>query len=422
MYFIKKKIRQNSIKFFKYIINKQPDFSIFVYLISKLYPFNRFSAVYKLKYFSTHTNYKKLINAKIGRNYDFKDIKTSKLNYVDKQLNGLGYLEIQDCNIIAGAEFIFCKSVAFKQNYTLGSPINNFRLANFNGSIDNNEFYMLSKKIKIASKKLNKVIYLSGTYDENWYHWLIEILPKLFIIKEKIKKFDDYDIVISENIYHSSTHMQSLKLFASKNNIISINPKYFYRTKHVIFVESPSISNRARKKIFTHDMLDGNFYQQIFKVFRQYIKNKLLINNNKHDNERVYLFRNQNKRKFNQHAVIELLKKFNFKIVDLMKLKFDEQVLLFHNSKIIIGVTGAAWTNLIFCQKNTKGLLFCPNSVKGSTTFTNLASLSGMSLYQQNLKIPEDNWQSYMKSDKEALVDIKLLEQNLKKIISSNDY
>ncbi len=417
MYFIKKRIRRNSIKFFKYIINEQPYFSSIVYLISKIYPFNQFVDVYKLDYFSNHANYKSLNVEKHNRNYDFNDINTSALNYVDKELNDIGFVEMQNCNIIAGAEFIFKNSTAFRQNYTLGTSIDNFKLANFKGSIDNNQSYILSKKKKFASKKLDKVIYLSGTYDENWYHWLIEILSKLFIIREQIKKFDDYDIIISEDISKSPTHLESLKILAFQSNLIFIDPKYIYKANRVVYVESPAISNRARKKIFTHNIYDGNFYEQILRKYKLSLEEKLIENHEQTYNERIYLYRNQNKRKFNQESVIKLLKKFNFKIVDLMELTFKEQVLLFHHSKILVGVTGAAWTNVIFCQKNAKGLLFCPETVRASTTFTNLASLSGMALYQQNLDIPEDNWQSYMKSEKEAHVDIHLLEQNLNKII-----
>ena len=414
--YFKKKIRIKIINFFKFIINEFPNYSTLLYNISRFFPFNKVIKVYKFEYFSNLPGYKIIVNAKQTENYSFIDIDTDTHHSVEKNLKGIGYVEVYHCSVIAGSEFLFKNSIAYIQNYSFKSHINNFKIANFKGSIDNNEHCILTRKINVAKKQLNKVIYLSGTYDQNWYHWLIEILPKLFLIKEKIKKYEDYEVVISENIFNSSTHLESLKLFTSINKIITIDPRYLYEAKQVVFIESASISNRARKRMFNHSLMDGNFHSSIVKSYKRYIEKKL-IKQKSSNPERIYLYRNQNKRKFNQKEIIGTLKKYDFEVIDLLKLSFKEQVQLFYDSKIIVGVTGAAWTNITFCQRSAIGLLFCPSSVKWSSAFANLASLSDMKLYQQDLKIPEDHWQAYMKSNKEASVDIKQLENNLKKIM-----
>ena len=71
-------------------------------------------------------------------------------------------------------------------------------------------------------------------------------------------------------------------------------------------------------------------------------------------------------------------RKYGFVFVDTGSLSVVEQVLLFSHAEIIAGSSGAAFTNLMFCKRGTKAIIFMP--VKSPLScFSSLASAVGVS-------------------------------------------
>ena len=58
----------------------------------------------------------------------------------------------------------------------------------------------------------------------------------------------------------------------------------------------------------------------------------------------------------------------------------SEQIKIFNSAEIIIGTTGAAWSNLIFCKQNTKAIIFSPIFFNSFNAFSNLAQIFNIDL------------------------------------------
>ena len=57
---------------------------------------------------------------------------------------------------------------------------------------------------------------------------------------------------------------------------------------------------------------------------------------------------------YNNEEIIKKLKKKGFAIYKLSTLSILDQISLFNSSKLILGLHGAGFANIIFCKKNTK--------------------------------------------------------------------
>ena len=55
--------------------------------------------------------------------------------------------------------------------------------------------------------------------------------------------------------------------------------------------------------------------------------------------------------------------------------------MLFLNAKIIIGPTGASWTNIIFSKKGTKALMWMNMNWGNFPVFSTFAAIMGVDLY-----------------------------------------
>jgi hypothetical protein len=69
--------------------------------------------------------------------------------------------------------------------------------------------------------------------------------------------------------------------------------------------------------------------------------------------ERVYISRKARRRLTNEAEVIDVLKEFNFDIIEDVPKTVAEQIALYKNAKVIIGPHGASYTNIINCDPGT---------------------------------------------------------------------
>ncbi|MFD0933340.1 glycosyltransferase family 61 protein [Psychroflexus salinarum] len=353
-------------------------------------------------------------------NYGFYDHVTDNQEVSFKKLNNIGYAIIRNATVVLGSEFVFKDHIAYKQDYDFSYQIKDVNYANFRGSITNNNTHLFTKKSEPKNLHLQRAIFLSGSYDYNWYHWLIEILPKLEVLKFNDFDFSKTKILISEKNYNSANHLDALRFHTTRDKLVVLNPKTSYKIDEVIHIDSPSINLPNKKfdnKLF--ELGSGNFQSEILKSYRNRFFSELEINSkNTILKKRVYLSRSQKNRKYNQKQIIKLVENFNFEIVDPSELTLKEQIQLFFNAEIIIGPAGAAWANLIFCKPDTIGMIFRPHNNGENSSFPNLAKVSGVKLYELKYINPEKDWISYMLSDKEAYIDVNLLDKAIRNFIS----
>ncbi|EKU54480.1 PF04577 domain protein [Acinetobacter sp. WC-323] len=59
---------------------------------------------------------------------------------------------------------------------------------------------------------------------------------------------------------------------------------------------------------------------------------------------------------------------------------FNEQVAIFNNAEFIVGPSGAAWSNIIFCSSGCKAISWLPNHLAKFSIFSTLATLNDCDL------------------------------------------
>jgi capsular polysaccharide biosynthesis protein len=90
--------------------------------------------------------------------------------------------------------------------------------------------------------------------------------------------------------------------------------------------------------------------------------------------KRIFLGRKPGLRTYNQDEILLALSDYDFTCVYLEDLNFNQQVKIMANAEIIVGPTGAAWTNLIFANKNAQALCWMAEEAGDLSCFSNLAA------------------------------------------------
>ena len=217
-----------------------------------------------------------------------------------------------------------------------------FKDANHNSVLYKGTPYL---KRKFKGRVLSLTQGASG--HRNYFHWLYDILPKINICSKNYNlKEIDYLYISKLETYQKIT----LEILGYDNlKIIDANKNRHIQADEIICSEHPwykkgFILEEAKKlPVWIVKWINGSFinYGKKFSC-----------------NERIFIDRSESAfshcQFVNNREIINFLENEGFTSYKVGQLSFQEQIYLFNNAKIIIGAHGAAFSNLVFCEKDTK--------------------------------------------------------------------
>ena len=279
--------------------------------------------------------------------------KISKDNYFFKKKyhtyqikNGRIYTDYVENVAIINNNYLFGKTSFQQANGRLLTP-------NFN-SVLKKGTPRIKKKIKGSVLNLAQ-----GASSVNYFHWLFDILPKIFICSK------NYNISKIDNFYLSEPQrfqIQLLNFFKiNKNKIISSKLYRHIQADKIITVDHPWYKKGYFFKEFNH----------VPKWIVLWLRNNFLKEKKKfYCSKKIFIDRSDSKSNhsqiINKDQVINFLKKQNFKVYRIAKMNFFKQVYLFWNADFIISAHGAALANLVFCKPKTKIIEIKPETQPGN--------------------------------------------------------
>lgn len=204
---------------------------------------------------------------------------------------------------------------------------------------------------KIKKKIKGPILILSqGASGYNYFHWFFDILPKIYIAKKKFNlNYFNYFYLPKIKFEYQRKTLNYLKI-PSRKILNSKSIKHFY-SNEIIICEHPYF--KKKKWWDNYKKIPDWIVSENLKNFKKSKKSKKI--KNKYF-KKIYIDRNDTSHPHNQIAnikeIYKILKKYNFKIVQLAKINFNKQVNIFKNANLILAPHGAGLKNLIYCRKN----------------------------------------------------------------------
>jgi hypothetical protein len=203
-----------------------------------------------------------------------------------------------------------------------------------------NHFLLNSIKLTPCSKYSGKILLLGGS--DNYWHFLMDDLSKLYFLKHADLELNDFDTIFL-NKPTSRFQREYFDIFGieyTSNNISEIK-----EVKHLEAEELCFFSARFQPSFELFSFLRKTVYQKL---------NTQIPTLNEYE-QKIYISRGKAKTRklLNEDKVINVLLKNGFSVVYLENLSVLEQVILFKNSKVILGVHGAGLTNILYASPGT---------------------------------------------------------------------
>jgi capsular polysaccharide biosynthesis protein len=254
----------------------------------------------------------------------------------------------------------------------------------------------------------------------NWYHWLIEILPMAFLAQRLPKEYATFPFVIPKKIAQFRNFRASLELFLNGRTVVTIN-EIGFRFNDLIVID-PIVHGpfNLQEGIWpSREMYAYN--RDLLIEYRNAILERLHIQQ-KSDSELIFLARENDRRDFNQAEIENIAIRHGFRLVYMERLSFPEQVELMFGAKIIVGASGAAFSNILFCQKGARILSWILPQYKGFSSFSNLAQVVGADMryiFSEPTEPILSSWEAYRAKYR---LDPAVFENALKLALHAENY
>ncbi len=226
-------------------------------------------------------------------------------------------------------------------------------------------------------------IHLLNDHSNNYFHWLYEIMPRILMINDLILndinlKKEEYTILVDDELPKQFLEILDLCI-DFKHNMLLVQRYSRVKCKRLIYCDNlwTSLDNtKYNSDIKKEFFVDNYAVELVYKRFKKFcIVEKPF--------RKIYFERKKTQARnlINNKELKDYLLKNDFEIIVAESLTFEEQIKLFQESKIIIGVSGAVFSNIIFMKEHTNAVILSPNT-KGSNyyIFQQMADVSNVKL------------------------------------------
>lgn len=360
----------------------------------------RFSEIHDIikweEYQKSHPNeFKEMISSSHELVSYVKFIGEDNANHTTKtELQPIYLWNIKNATIIGESNVVIDSKGVGIFNHVTGENLNYTDPAIYCGK----SIYKLGSNRRInyspirAMRTIKNGISMVHTYSWNYFHFIIEILPKFQIIHNAdIPK--EIPLIFDSNIKKVPQFLELIKIFnIEKRKIIYIDKLEWLKVEDA-YVVTPihrfplNLINPCIQKIDTIAYHSG-----LIKWIRDHISSHLsdsASNASSSENKKIFLSRKSGKgRPYNESDVWNVIKDFDYKSIDTATMSIKGQIQMFSEANYIVAASGAALTNIIFCKPRTKVLVLY--SIRDSSNFySTLAEILNIDL-QYYIGIPKD--------------------------------
>lgn len=260
---------------------------------------------------------------------------------------------------------------------------------------DENRFDLAIRHVHFVDKKVTLVHYdksnevieegimLISNTSFNYFHFNIELLSKLCLINE-IDEYNRFPILVDERCLIRQSFKEELEMLNIHNRkIIPLSEGYSYNAKKLIYISELSI-------------VPINLKRNARLRYEDYVLNDLAVKplyDNLSINSNIFrkLFISRkncwwNHRLVNDINIEQIFKEHGFEIICPEEMSFQDQLKTFSEAECIAGASGAAFTNILFANKNAKIICICSKEIKLSC-YSSIAGVLGQQCYYLDAKI-----------------------------------
>lgn len=225
-------------------------------------------------------------------------------------------------------------------------------------------------------ESVEEAINCVGWACNNYFHFTFEILSRLVFIDDTYKEYRSLPILVDQialNIPQMRDLLERVNIY--HHPVISVERDHRVHVKKLVYVSRnlwmppnfrPGIITTADDYMYSRSVADN--------IRKRVLCEGVEVGQSKY--KKIFLSRRQCKvqRLTNSIEIEQIFADNGYRIVFPEEMSFDEEVAIFNRADVIVGATGAAFTNIVFCHEGAKVAVITPSS-NDAYFFSNIANM-----------------------------------------------
>ena len=257
-------------------------------------------------------------------------------------------------------------------------------------------------KYRLKARKIVSAnsIWVTDTLSHNYFHWLTDVLPRLFVVRDKLR---ETTLLLPDSYQFKSYVVSSLKPFF---------------LGEIEFVDKVACCHHLT--IPTHTAPTGNYSESIIIGVRELYINFYKKSSTVNDFEKIYISRGKAQKRIlsNEADCIAVLREFGFRTIYFEDYSFEQQVEMISNTQYLVSNHGSGLVNMLFMKSNGRVLELRQEGDSLNNCFFALASALKLKYFYQlcNSQNPGED-----ANTADLVVDCRLLRKNIERMLGDTD-
>lgn len=218
----------------------------------------------------------------------------------------------------------------------------------------------------MKSEIIPKGIWAIDDWSQGYFHWISDVLPRLWVSR---KYLHEYTILLPRKFRTYPYISESLKLLGWRF--------HFYNSERKVKINELIIPDYLGESGHYHSIVMKELRSEFLDAVKRPIGNNRLFISRENAATRKLI---------NQQEINKFLDQYGFQTVFPEKLTFVQQVELFQQASVVMGVHGAGLANMLFMHPGTKVIELRREGDTHNNCYYNLASSLNLDYYYLNCR------------------------------------
>ena len=195
-----------------------------------------------------------------------------------------------------------------------------------------------------------RVCFIDARSSSIYYHWMLDVIPKLHIVLEAGIALDTIDKFVVRAT--SEFQLTTLKHFGIPKEKVYFEDNYTHVTADEMIV--PLLKNDLGDRVYTG--LGVGMASWVPEFLRTTFVDLEVRQSCRCASKRLYITRKDatSRRLINESEILPILSEYGFEICEFEGISVPEQAKLMYEAECIVAPHGAGLTNLAFCQRGSR--------------------------------------------------------------------
>lgn len=228
------------------------------------------------------------------------------------------------------------------------------------------------------SERIPKAILIGGAGAFNWYHFLIECLPKAHLAQDLPPSMETWPLLVPDECIRYPSFSAALALFARGRPIHPVARGTSVRVEQLVVCDDVSHGPFNLHKGHWPQTSDYRQHDDFLRDYLHQLRSGLSQGRQIQPSpRRIFLVRPGMRRNYNQDELARIADRYGFERHAPETLPLVDQASLFATAGMVVGASGAAWVGMAFCHRPARFLSWLPKEYREFCSYSSLASLLG---------------------------------------------